>query len=180
MDTETMYWWIWITLMLLLMSATWTVIVCGKSWCKGVRTGRIEGYRFAKKPWDEELGNVAGSLGDVIQDGDYRQHKIGCDLSIHPAYKPVPGRWRAKMDKCRGVEYRDIPTDSHYDVAQREWTMLCRSLIDELDSALADLHTCPDCKENCKGCQCYEEREAGYQRRIAELEREEAGGVSDG
>lgn len=139
----------------------------------GVRKGRIEGYRFAKKPWDEELGDVAGSLGDVIQDGDYRQHRIGCDLSFHPPNSPIPEDWQAEIEKCRTVEYRNMPIDEHYDVARREWTLLAQKFVNEiarLEDENADLHTCPDCKENCKQCQCYEEREAGYQRRIAELE----------
>lgn len=76
--------------------------------------------------------------------------------------------WVAEMDKCRTVQYRDIPIETHYDVANREWSELCQKLID----ANADLHTCPDCGENCKGCQCYEAREADYCDRIAELVQE--------
>ncbi len=41
-----------------------------------------------------------------------------------------------------------------------------------LEDANADLHACPDCGESCKGCQCYETREADYKDRIAELEAE--------
>lgn len=73
--------------------------------------------------------------------------------------------WIAEMDKCQMVEYRAIPVEDHYDVAKREWVVLCRKLIeklDQLEQENTDLHI----------------REAGYGGRITglrmEVERQKA------
>lgn len=149
MNTELIHWG-WLASILSLMLACLTTGISAWFYYKGVDRGRHEGYRFAKQPWDKELDNVAESLGDVIQGGDYRQHRIGCDLSIHPAHRPIPENWLAEIGKCRKVDCHDIPRDSHYYVARRKWTLLARKFVDEIHRL--------------------EEREAEYLSQIAELE----------
>lgn len=42
-------------------------------------------------------------------------------------------------------------------------------LVEERDELLCHVHQCPDCKEYCKGCRCYEERSAKQAAEIARL-----------